>query len=65
MRSGRVLGRTSVGSSPHHVAAAGERVLVAVHDRGRVAVVSRRGRLIATVPIGAGPHGIAVVRAGA
>jgi DNA-binding beta-propeller fold protein YncE len=61
LRTRRVLGRTRVGASPHHVAAAGAGVLVAVHDTGRVVAVSRRGRRTASVVIGAGPHGIAVV----
>jgi DNA-binding beta-propeller fold protein YncE len=60
-RSRRVVGRTPVGRAPHHVAVSGRRVLVAVNGTDRVAVVSRRGRLLRTVPVGAGPHGIAAL----
>jgi hypothetical protein len=33
-------------------------VLVAVHGSGRVAVVSRQGRLTESIAVAAGPHGI-------
>ncbi len=57
-RRRRILGRTPVGAAPHHVVIAGRDVLVAVHDTGRIAVVSPSGRLRYTVRVGAGPHGI-------
>ena len=59
--TGRVLGRTAVGPAPHHVAIAGDRVLVAVHGSGRIAIGTRRGRLLGSLTVGAGPHGIAAV----
>jgi DNA-binding beta-propeller fold protein YncE len=62
-RAGRVLARTVVGPAPHHATIAGERVLVAVHGSGRIAVVSRRGRRLGSISVGAGPHGIAAVPA--
>jgi DNA-binding beta-propeller fold protein YncE len=62
-RRRRVLQRTSVGPEPHHLAVAGAEVLVAVHGSGRVVVLSRRGRLLDTVSVGAGPHGIGAARA--
>jgi DNA-binding beta-propeller fold protein YncE len=63
LRTRRVLGRTRVGGSPHHVAAVGGGALVAVHETGRVAALSARGQVTASVPAGAGPHGLAVVPA--
>jgi DNA-binding beta-propeller fold protein YncE len=57
----RVIGRTRVGRAPHHVAVSGGQVLVAVNGTGRLAIVSRRGRLQRTVRVGAGPHGIAAL----
>lgn len=60
-RTRRVLGRTRVGPSPHHPVTAGGDVLVAVHGNGRVAVLSRAGRLLASIPVGPGPHGLAAV----
>jgi DNA-binding beta-propeller fold protein YncE len=61
-RRRRVGGRTSVGPEPHHVAVAGSRVLVAVHESGRVAIVNRRSRRVRSIPVGPGPHGIAVAQ---
>jgi DNA-binding beta-propeller fold protein YncE len=58
---GGVLGRTAVGPAPHHATIAGERVLVAVHGNGRIAIVSRQGKLLGSLSVGAGPHGIAAV----
>ncbi|HEU0248542.1 MAG TPA: hypothetical protein VFR38_15805, partial [Gaiellaceae bacterium] len=58
----RIVGRTDVGPAPHHVAVAGDLVLVAIHGSGRVAVVSRRGRLLGSLAVGSGPHGIAAIR---
>lgn len=55
----RVLSRTRVGREPHHVTVAGRAVLVAVNGTGRVAVASRRGRVVDVVRVGGGPHGIA------
>ena len=60
----RVLGRTAVGPAPHHPAVAGRSVLVAVNGSGRVAVLDRRGRLIRSIGVGRGPHGLAAVKAG-
>jgi hypothetical protein len=34
-----------------------------VHETGRVVALSRRGRVLASVRAGAGPHGVAVVPA--
>ena len=59
--SRRVRARTTVGAAPHHVAVAGGRVLIAVNGTGRVAVVSRQGRTLGSIAVGAGPHGIAAV----
>jgi DNA-binding beta-propeller fold protein YncE len=59
--SRRIRGRTRLGPGPHHVAIAGNNVLVAVNGSGRVAAVSARGRLLRTLRMGAGPHGIAAV----
>jgi DNA-binding beta-propeller fold protein YncE len=59
----RVLRRASVGPAPHHVAVAGRHVLVAINGTGRLAVVSWRGRVIRSVAVGGGPHGIAALRA--
>jgi sugar lactone lactonase YvrE len=61
-RSRRILGRTRVGPAPHHIAAVGRGVLVAVHGRGAVAALSPRGRLQRLIDVGAGPHGMAAVR---
>jgi hypothetical protein len=49
------------GPAPHHATIAGDRVLVAVHGNGRIAIVSRQGRLLGPLSVGAGPHGIAAV----
>jgi DNA-binding beta-propeller fold protein YncE len=59
--AGRVLSRTAVGPAPHHATVAGDRVLVAVHGSGRIAIVSRQGKLRGSLVVGAGPHGIAAV----
>ena len=60
----RVLRRIPVGQAPHHAAVAGAEVLVAVHDAGRVAIVSRSGRdRVRSLHVGAGPHGVAAVPA--
>jgi YVTN family beta-propeller protein len=61
-RRRRVIGRTRVGAAPHHPATAGSQILVAVHGAGRVALVSSAGRLVRSVAVGAGPHGIAAIR---
>ncbi len=61
--SHRVLGRTPVGPAPHHSTRAGEQLLVAVHDRGEVAVVTTGDRVVQRVRVSAGPHGIAAVPA--
>jgi DNA-binding beta-propeller fold protein YncE len=60
-RTREVVGRTRVGRAPHHVTLSGDQVLAAVNGTGRVAIVSRDGRLLRTVPVGSGPHGIAVL----
>lgn len=60
----RVLGRTAVGPAPHHAVVVAGDVLVAVHGSGRIAVVARGGSLVETIPVGAGPHGVAAVPAG-
>jgi DNA-binding beta-propeller fold protein YncE len=62
-RSGRILARTAIGSMPHHPAVAGRVVLVAVHGTDRVAIVNQAGRLLRTLDVGGGPHGIAAVAA--
>lgn len=49
---------------PQHIAATGAGVLAAVNGSGRVAAVSVRGHVIQSPAVGAGPHGIAVVRVG-
>lgn len=54
--------RIRVGPGPHHVAVAGSHVLVAVHGTGELAVVSAEGQLGRTLDVGAGPHGVAVLR---
>ena len=59
----RIVRRTEVGPAPHHATLAGDLVLVAIHGSGRVAVVSRRGRIVDSVATGPGPHGIAAVSA--
>ena len=59
----RVLGRTVVGPSPHHPVIAGGDALVAVHGNGHVAVISPNGRLLQTLRVGPGPHGLAAVPA--
>jgi DNA-binding beta-propeller fold protein YncE len=61
-RSRRVRASTPVGPAPHHVAVAGRDVLVAVHELGRLAVVSGGGQLRRRVEVGAGPHGVAALR---
>jgi streptogramin lyase len=61
-RRRRILGRTRVGPAPHHVATTGRHVLVAVNGSGRVAIVSRSGRLQQRLAVGGGPHGISAVR---
>lgn len=57
----RIVGSTEVGPAPHHVAVAGDLVLVVIHDSGHVALVSSWGRVVGSVAVGAGPHGIAAV----
>jgi hypothetical protein len=61
-RTRRVIGRVRVGKAPHHPTTAGNRVLVAVHGEGRVALVTTAGRHVRSIAVGAGPHGIAAVR---
>lgn len=58
----RRVGRTDVSDGElHHSAVAGAAVLVAAHDDGEVAVLSRTdGEVTDRVDVGAGPHGIAV-----
>jgi DNA-binding beta-propeller fold protein YncE len=61
-RARKVDDSTAVGAEPHHVAVAGRHVLVAVHGSGQLAIVSAEGQLLRRVDVGAGPHGVAVVR---
>lgn len=58
----RRVGRTDVSDGElHHPAVAGAAVLVAAHDDGEVAVLSRTdGEVTDRVDVGAGPHGVVV-----
>jgi hypothetical protein len=51
-RTREVVGLTRVGRAPYPVTLSGDEVLVAVNGTGRVAIVSRDGRLLRTVPSG-------------
>ncbi|MFD8563579.1 YncE family protein [Streptosporangium canum] len=59
----RIAGNVRVGESPHLVAAVDGFVAVAVHGSGRAVFVDSSGRLKNSVEVGAGPHGLALVRA--
>lgn len=58
---GRVVDRSNAGAAPHHESIVGNQVLVAVHGSGQIVALNRQGKPIATLPVGAGPHGIAAV----
>jgi DNA-binding beta-propeller fold protein YncE len=56
-----LVARTRVGTAPHHLAAAGSTMLVAVHGRDELAVLSRDGGVRRRIRVGDGPHGVAVL----
>ncbi len=61
-RTGRPLRALSGCAGAHHIALAGTaKVVVACHDADAIAVYDRRTWRRTLVPIGAGPHGVAVV----
>jgi hypothetical protein len=59
-RSRRVLGRTGVGPAPHHIAAAGRDVLIAVHGSGRVVALRGDRKPAVSIRARAGPDGPAL-----
>lgn len=62
-RNGAVLRRFRGCAGPHHVAVAtARRAVVACNTAGTVAVFDDRAGLARTIPVGRGPHGIAVAR---
>ena len=60
-RTGRRCGRFGGCPGPHHVAIASARsAVVACNSAGTLAVFDASAGLIRTIPVGAGPHGVAI-----
>jgi YVTN family beta-propeller protein len=52
--------------APHHLAVVGDRVAIADNTNGRLVVLDRSTRrVVATIPVGPRPHGVAAVPAAA
>jgi YVTN family beta-propeller protein len=57
----RLIGTRRIEGEPHDVAitAAGECAIVADHDQGTIVLFDvETRRQVATIPVGAGPHGV-------
>jgi YVTN family beta-propeller protein len=61
-RSRRLLFQARAGVVPHHVAVARTRVYVSDHKTGDLLVLSARGRVLGSRPLGPGAHHVAVLR---